>query len=112
MKFKKKWDGTGSSLYEYYMKVIPTTLEGESNTYQYSVTEYERSENDHPGVFFYYEISPIRMDFRPRARSFTQFVTSICAIIGGIFTISGILDSIIFRSLSSIEAKVDLGKFD
>jgi len=109
---EKTWEGVGSSLFEYYLKVIPTTLGGDANTYQFAVTEYESVDNDHPGVYFNYEISPIRMEFHPRTRSFTQFATGICAIIGGIFTISGILDSIIFRSLSTVEAKIDLGKFE
>jgi hypothetical protein len=36
--------------------------------------------------------------------------TQVCAIIGGVFTVIGIIDSVVFRSISSLKKKVELGK--
>ena len=36
-----------------------------------------------PGVFFIYDISPIKVKFTEKQQSFTYFLTSLCAIVGG-----------------------------
>ena len=43
--------------------------------------------------------------------SFLHFVTSVCAIVGGVFTVSGIVDAFIYHGQQAIRKKVDLGKF-
>ena len=69
----------------------------ESN--QFSVTEHLRhitigSGRGLPGVWFFYELSPIHATFEEKKRStFLEFTASICAILGGIFTIFGVIDS-------------------
>jgi hypothetical protein len=62
------------------------------------------------GVFFLYDLSPIKVRFEEKQRSFAAFLTGICAIIGGIYTVSGILDSFIFVSVRSIRKKIEMGK--
>jgi hypothetical protein len=42
-------------------------------------------------------------------RSFSHFITNVCAIIGGVFTVAGILDSIFHNTLRMVK-KVELGK--
>jgi hypothetical protein len=39
-----------------------------------------------PGAFFMFEISPILVQLTETSRSFMHFLTSVCAIIGGVFT--------------------------
>ena len=39
-----------------------------------------------PGVFFFYDLSPIKVRFQEERMSFLAFLTSLCAIIGGTFT--------------------------
>ena len=39
-----------------------------------------------------------------------QFLTSVCAIIGGIFTVIGFIDALAFHGLNTLKAKVELGK--
>ena len=46
-----------------------------------------------------------------RKSSFLHFVTSVCAIVGGVFTVSGIVDSFIYHGQQVVRKKVDLGKF-
>ena len=45
-----------------------------------------------------------------RSSSFMHFITNVCAIVGGVFTVSGIIDSFIYQSERIIRKKLDLGK--
>lgn len=42
--------------------------------------------------------------------SFGHFATNVCAIVGGIFTVAGIIDSIFHHSIYLIKKKIELGK--
>ena len=97
----------GSGVFQYFVKVVPTTYEfagGRSlDSCQYSVTDQFKSAHDPskgfvlPGVFFIYDISPIKVKFTEKQTSFTYFLTSLCAIVGGVFTVAGIIDSAIYH---------------
>lgn len=86
------------------MKVVPTIFEYRSGatvaSNQYSFTEIFRTtaETDRlPAVFFNYELSPIMAKFTMTSRSLGSFLTGLCAIVGGVFTLSGVVDAIIFK---------------
>jgi hypothetical protein len=93
--------------FHYFIKIVPTTYQYDNgdiqnNTYQYSVTKYAKpvlsdANGALPGVFVTYELSPIMVKFIEKQSSFTHFLTSCCAIIGGLFTVAGLLDSFIYR---------------
>lgn len=42
--------------------------------------------------------------------SFLHFITSVCAIVGGVFTVSGIVDAFIYQGEKIIRKKLELGK--
>jgi len=114
---EKEKDGAG--MYQYFVKIVPTTyksLDGNIlNTNQFSVTEHFKSlqgESSHglPGVFFMYELSPIMVEFKEQKKSFAHFLTGVCAIIGGVFTVAGIIDSFIYQGMKSLKKKMELGK--
>jgi len=107
------------AMYQYFVKVVPTTYESLNgnvlNTNQYSVTEHFKplkGENAHglPGVFFMYELSPIMVKFSEARKSFAHFLTSLCAIVGGVFTVAGMVDSVLYQSMRTLKKKIDLGK--
>ncbi|KAG2757911.1 Sec1-like protein [Suillus brevipes Sb2] len=107
-------------MYQYFLKVVSTqfrTLEGKTiNTHQYSSTQFERDltkfnegENKQgvftqhgvagsPGAYFNYEISPILVVHSETRQSFAHFLTSTCAIVGGVLTVAALLDSILFAT--------------
>ncbi|WFD28178.1 ER-derived vesicles protein erv46 [Malassezia nana] len=113
-----------SYMFQYFLKVVPVDvhrLNGyHAQTYQYSVTSYERDlgydptlRADHPGdgsghviksvegvpgVFFNYEISPLRVVQTEWRHSFWHLLSNLCALIGGIVTIAGLVDGLIYRS--------------
>jgi hypothetical protein len=94
-------------MHQYYVKIVPTvykTVSGQSIvSNQYAVTEHLRhlspgSGRGFPGLYFYYEISPIQATFEERRGSkggFVRFLTNVCAIVGGSFTVMGLVDSFI-----------------
>lgn len=57
-----------------------------------------------------YELSPIMVKFTETRKSFAHFLTGVCAIIGGVFTVAGLVDSMIYHSMKSLKKKIELGK--
>ncbi|KAL7582816.1 hypothetical protein Lser_V15G46037 [Lactuca serriola] len=112
------YQGTPNGIYQYFLKVVPTVytpLSGrviKSN--QFSVTEhYKAPQLKHrglPGVFFFYDLSPIKVTFTERHASFLHFLTNLCAIVGGIFTVAGIVDSFIYHGHKAMKKKREIGK--
>uniref|UniRef100_A0A7D9NKG0 Endoplasmic reticulum-Golgi intermediate compartment protein n=1 Tax=Xenopus tropicalis TaxID=8364 RepID=A0A7D9NKG0_XENTR len=85
-----------SMMFQYFVKIVPTVyvkVDGEVlRTNQFSVTRHEKMTNGLigdqglPGVFVLYELSPMMVKLTEKHRSFTHFLTGVCAIIGGVFT--------------------------
>jgi len=112
-------------MFQYFLKVVSTqfqSLGGQKvNSHQYSVTHFERDlttghggstedgvQVQHggsgiPGVFFNYEISPIQVRHIETRQSFAHFLTSTCAIVGGVLTVASIVDSVLFATQRSLK---------
>lgn len=109
-----------SLAYKYFLKVVPTMYvdlkDKAISTNQFSVTEHATGTeygagSDLPGVFFYYDLSPIKVMFKEHKTLFLHFVTNVCAIVGGVFTVSGIIDALFYHTQKMIRKKMELGKF-
>ncbi|KAF8160191.1 Sec1-like protein [Pholiota molesta] len=108
-------------MFQYFLKVVSTqfrTLSDKQiiNTHQYSTTQFERDLSEGingdspggihvqhgvsglPGAFFNFEISPILVVHAETRQSFAHFLTSTCAIVGGVLTVASLLDSILFAT--------------
>eukprot|EP00300_Choanocystis_sp_HF-7_P005063 c13865_g1_i1.p1 GENE.c13865_g1_i1~~c13865_g1_i1.p1 ORF type:complete len:390 (-),score=68.95 c13865_g1_i1:140-1309(-) len=107
-----------SAAYQYFIKLVPTTYTRDDghviNTNQFSVTEHERAAPPGsqvlPGVFFQFDPSPMSVHLTERSRSFAEFLTSLMAIVGGVFTVAGVVDSVIYHGQRSLAKKLELGK--
>ncbi len=107
----------GSGVFQYFAKVVPTTYvyaDGKMiESCQYSVTDQFKSAHDPskgfvlPGVFIIYDISPIMVKFTEKRPTFTYFLTSLCAIVGGVFTVAGIVDSVLYQVGGSMGRRGD-----
>ena len=62
-----------------------------------------------PTAKFTYDLSPIQIVVKEEARKWYHFLTTTCAIVGGVFTIAGILDSILYSTIK-LAKKIELGK--
>ncbi|PWN88280.1 DUF1692-domain-containing protein [Acaromyces ingoldii] len=109
-------------MFQYFVKVVPTELHllnGHSfKSHEYSVTSYERDLSPNapnaanqatqgggpmhsvqhgfggmPGFFLNYDISALKAINKQTRTSFSHFLTSTCAIVGGILTVAGIVDA-------------------
>ena len=94
----------GSGYFQYHIKVVPTIYEplwgSPVHTNQYSYTELFRTTQDIdklPAVYFHYELSPIMAKVTESRRSYSSFLTGLCAIVGGVFTVAGLIDSALHR---------------
>ncbi|KAJ3834993.1 Sec1 family-domain-containing protein [Lentinula raphanica] len=112
-------------MFQYFLKVVSTqfrTLDGKTiNSHQYSVTSFERDlaegglgdtpQGVHlqhgvsgvPGAFFNYEISPILVVHTDTRQSFAHFVTSTCAIVGGVLTVASLIDGVLFATSRALK---------
>ncbi|XP_066594196.1 endoplasmic reticulum-Golgi intermediate compartment protein 3 isoform X2 [Prorops nasuta] len=112
----------GAMMFYHYIKIVPTTyVRADGSTLltnQFSVTRHSRQislysgESGMPGVFFSYELSPLMVKYTEKAKSFGHFATNTCAIIGGVFTVAGLIDSLLYHSVRAIKKKIELGKYN
>ena len=52
----------------------------------------------------------LQVSFQEQRLSLLAFLTSVCAIIGGVFTVSGIIDATIYAGQKVLKHKMELGK--
>jgi hypothetical protein len=108
------------ALVQYFISVVPTvykSLNGdELYTNQYSVNKKHHdldllhSKHDHshtdsgklPGVFFIYDLSPFLVEVVQTKIGVGRLFVSLCAITGGVFTITGIVNSCLFTAQNSL----------
>jgi len=99
---------------QYYINVVPTTYQDlsakELYVHQFAVNSNSLETFNVPAVYFRYDLSPVTVKFALRKESFFHFLVQICAIIGGIFTVAGIIDSLIHKSVVHILKKAQMGK--
>ena len=49
-----------------------------------------------PGIYFVYEFSPLRSGIKETHLPLFELLTSLCAILGGVFTMMGLIDGIMY----------------
>eukprot|EP00761_Pharyngomonas_kirbyi_P014386 gb/GECH01014416.1/.p1 GENE.gb/GECH01014416.1/~~gb/GECH01014416.1/.p1 ORF type:complete len:339 (+),score=52.54 gb/GECH01014416.1/:1-1017(+) len=101
------------SLYKYFIKIVPTTYQCSTcfrpvESGQYSVNLHHRegrpgAMNFLPGVFFMYDLSPIMIQYEDTRMPFTHFLVNLCAVVGGVFTVSGYTTKFVSYVLSQVK---------
>ena len=107
-------DDTQGTLLNYYINIIPTEYEDiDGKTYQAFQFTYKQKKVDSgrmiPTIFFRYDISPMKMKYTKYYPGHFDGLINICAIFGGMFTIAGIIDSLllkIFKSSHEVKGSV------
>jgi len=56
-----------------------------------------------PAIFFRYELSPIRIQYTMSLQNVSSFLVRVCSIVGGIYAVSSIIESLVRNSLSIFE---------
>jgi hypothetical protein len=92
--------------YHHYIKVVSTHLNMGSTsnslmTYQFlqqsQIVFYD--EVNVPEARFSYDISPMSVVVQKKGRHWYDYLTSLCAIIGGTFTTLGLIDALLYKVL-------------
>ena len=102
-----------TGLFQYFIKVIPTVVMDRKvvlSTNQYTFTERFRpillpdfsnlaslQNAVLPGIFFVYDISPFMVEVRRTHMPLTHLLTRLVAIVGGVFSVLGIFDTLLSR---------------
>ncbi|KAL0815993.1 hypothetical protein Bca101_072437 [Brassica carinata] len=97
----------------YGLQIVPTEYRYLSKdiltTNQYSLTEYYTPMNAFdrtwPAVYFLYDLSPITVTIKEERRSFLHLITRLCAVLGGTFALTGMLDRWMFRMIEYFTKK-------
>ncbi|KAK4026654.1 endoplasmic reticulum-Golgi intermediate compartment protein 1 [Daphnia magna] len=104
--------------HDYTMKIVPTIYEDSAGktlvsyqyTYAYSnYVSFSLGGRSPAAIWFRYDLNPITVKYHERRQPIYAFLTSVCAIIGGTFTVAGIIDSFVFTA-SEIFKKFEIGK--
>ncbi|KAK4538563.1 hypothetical protein CDCA_CDCA18G4588 [Cyanidium caldarium] len=107
---------------QYFCKLVPVTYRHRGQrawtveSYEYSATDltavpdHERVHMTHasgalPGIFVFYDLQPIHVEYvESREYGLLHFVVQLCAIVGGVFTVSGLLDRVLFGAGRALAA--------
>jgi hypothetical protein len=93
--------------FQFFVNLVPTRWRSSRgrtiDTHQYSVTEFVQEPSKQavhylPGLAIKYEFAPMRIDIIESSPSFLQFLSSLCAIVGGLMTVAGLLNSGLYQS--------------
>ncbi|CAM9457792.1 unnamed protein product [Phaeothamnion confervicola] len=91
----------------HYIKVVSTflgkewSMRGDRDVLQYQmivssqIMPYE--EGAVPEAKFSYDLAPMSVHIKQRSRRWYDFITSVMAIVGGTFTVVGVIDSLAYR---------------
>ena len=112
---KKREKEKAPMVYQYYLKIVPTKYVYYSgntyNLYHYTANSFaEMSPDRKPLLFFKYDLSPITVEYKHTKMSFLTFIINVFAILGGVFTVAGIIDSIIHKSVLILLRKAEMNK--
>ena len=112
---KKRINEKFPMVYQYYLKIVPTKFSyynGKTyNKYQYTVNSFSENSIDRSALlFFRYDLSPITVEYKHTKMSFLTFLINVFAILGGVFTVAGIIDAIIHKSILLLLRKAEMNK--
>jgi len=99
--------------YDYIMKIVPTIFQSRSGettiSYQYTYAFRTFVRTHGSALWFHYDLSPLTVRYQEKGEPLFSFLTAICAVVGGVFTVAGIIDGLIF-SATQLYQKLEIGK--
>merc|ERR1712232_526227 len=105
---------TDSAIFEYYTKVVPTTYmpldRPPLHVYQFTANANKIMNQQMPSLYLRYDFSPVTVRYQETKEATSRFMVQICAVIGGVFTVAGVFDSMIHKSIVHLAKKAQIGK--
>lgn len=102
--------------YEHYAQVVLTTVDPKQgalssyDAYEYVVHSHNFNTDEIPAARFSYAQSAIQIIVTEEKRAWYHFVTTLCAIVGGVYVVAGMIDSLILGGAEVLRKKLELGK--
>lgn len=102
---------------EHYLQVVKTSIETRKfgrkkkfiETYQYTAHSHNFQTQELPRATFRYDLSPMQVVVSDESIALYHFVTTLCAIVGGVLSVAGAVDGIL-NSLVGKLSKQNSGK--
>ena len=96
---------------EHHINVMPTSYATHRHpipieTFQFTSTSHSRTKETLPSLIISYDVSPIMVRIKEAAPPLSDFIVSLCAIVGGAFAIFGILDGFIYTSQNAVKSRI------
>jgi hypothetical protein len=100
---------------EYYIKVVPTIFQqlagAVAHSFQFTASSNAYKSNQYlAAAWFKYDVTPITVKLTEHRDPFTHFVVSVCAVVGGVFTVLGLVDAVVHQAYIKVLRKVQMGK--
>ena len=102
--------------HEHYLQTVLTTIKPSGSPAPFNVYEYTqhshslRSEKELPRAKFHFDPSPVQISVSEERQKFYHFITTLMAIVGGVYSVMGIADGFVHNSIQAWKKK-ELGKF-
>ena len=97
--------------YEYYLKLVPTQYEAASGRI-HSGYQYIAHSNSVAGryrvnaIFLRYDVDAITVRFVKSGKSFSHFLVQLCAIVGGVFSVLGMINGVLLQATKQFKGKI------
>jgi len=96
---------------EHHVNIMPTSYgpaDGSRRieTYQFTATSQGRTRDTLPHLMISYDVSPIHAHIVEKTTATSEFVVSLCAIIGGAVSVFGILDAMLFTTSTTLKKRM------
>ena len=95
---------------EHHVNIMPTSFAQGTNkpieTYQFTATSHGRTRDTLPSVLISYDVSPIHARIKEKSRALSEFLISLCAIVGGAVSVFGIVDAMVYGTANAVKKSI------
>jgi hypothetical protein len=110
--FKQSSAENPSISYEYFLTVVPTNYLKSNGlmveSYQFTANSNEVANRYRiPAVYFRYEFEGVTVLFSDKTVPFYHFVVQVCAIIGGVFTVAGLISGLLLKTTQAFKRNIN-----
>jgi len=96
----------------YFMKLVPHIFndfehDEDFESYSYSLTSNRKTVSHHHDLqmFITFDIAPVSVMITREKQQMTKFLVNLCAIVGGVFVIFGMLNGFLLKTKAQITGK-------
>ena len=101
--------------HEHYLQTVLTTIKPWGAVSGFNVYEYTqhshamKTASESPRAKFHFDPSPVQIYVSEERQKFYHFITTLMAIVGGVYSVMGIADGFVHNGMAMIR-KANLGK--